>query len=373
MASPAGEVVLITGYPRLQARRLMLHLLDHEPETEIVLVVLDKLQKEARHRLAELDEAQRRRVQVLGGDAAAMDLGLSGAEYGELAAAVTRIHHLAQVSYVGVDRATAEYANIQGAVEVVELGRAAERLTRIIHHSTAHVSGDRAGTVYEHELDEGQGFHTVVQETRMKAEQVMRRAMMELPISVVRPTMLVGDSVTGQADRFDGPYLLVMLVLGLPGEMAVPLPDPGDKLLDIVPVDYVVRAAHAIGRHPDAASRTFHLASQEEVRAQRVFDMIAEAGGRRTRRTFIPTQVASAVLRTPGIERLVHEPRAFMQQLTCSARYDTRNTRRFLDDGSVVCPPLESYISTWVAAVQQHLRRRRGASLAARSEDDPLL
>ncbi|RLB58561.1 MAG: oxidoreductase [Deltaproteobacteria bacterium] len=373
MGSSAGEVVLVTGYPRLPARRLVAHILDHEPDTQVVLVVLDKLLESARLRLAELDQPLRRRVQLLEGDAAAMDLGLSGAEYRALAATVTRIHHLAHVSYVGVERQTAEYTNIQGAVEMVELGRAADRLTRIIHHSTAHVSGDRTGIVYEHELDEGQGFYSVVHETRMKAELVMRRAMMELPISVVRPTMLVGDSVTGQADRFDGPYLLVMLVLGLPGDMAVPLPDPGDNLLDIVPVDYVVRAAHAIGLHSDAASRTFHLASHEEVSAQQVFDMIARAGGRRTRRTFIPTQLASAVLRTPGIERLVHEPRAFMQQLTCTARYNTRNTRRFLRDSGVDCPPLESYVNTWVSAVQQHLRRRRGASLAALPDDDPLL
>ena len=104
------------------------------------------------------------------------------------------------MSYVGVEREDAEYTNIQGAVEIVELARNCEHLRCLVHHSTAHTSGSRTGTVFESELDEGQSFQSVVQETRMKAELVMRRAMADVPIAVVRPTMLVGDSVTGEAD-----------------------------------------------------------------------------------------------------------------------------------------------------------------------------
>jgi thioester reductase-like protein len=358
MARAPDEVVLITGYPRLGARKLLERILASEPETHLVMLVLPKLVDQAQQFLAGLGEAAAR-VELLEGDAAAMDLGLSGAEYRELASRLTRIHHVAQVSYVGVDRETAEYVNLEGAVEAVELGRACERLRCLVHHSTAHVSGDRTGIVFEEELDVGQGFHSVVQETRMKAEKVMRRAMPELPIAVVRPTMLVGDSITGEADRFDGPYLLAMLVLGLPGDMPMPLPIQGKNPLDIVPVDYVVKAAHAIGRRSDAAGLTFHLASPESLTARQVFDLIAEAGGRRTRKSFIPAQVASALMRTPGLERYVKEPRAFLQQLSLTARYDTRNTRRLLEGTGIECPPLASYVSTWVTAVSEYFKRRR--------------
>jgi thioester reductase-like protein len=358
-AADTAQVVLLTGFPSLQARKLLGLILREEPDTRAVVVVLPKLLDQAIAALLAFDEQQRARVEVLEGDAAAIDMGLSGHEFRQLAATVTRIHHLAKVSYVGAELDAAHYANVRGAVEAVELASACDHIRCLVHHSTAHVSGDRTGIVYESELDEAQGFHSVVQETRMKAEMVMRRAMSKLPIAVVRPTMMVGDSITGEADRFDGPYLLVMLMLGLPSDMAVPLPAGGGNTLDIVPVDYVVRAAHQVGVHADAPGQTFHLTSCDALTAREVLDLIAKAGGRRTAETRIPAQVASAFLGTPGIKRLVKEPRAFMQQLTSRARYDTRTTRRLLASAGITCPPLSDYVGTWVTAVQEHLRQRQ--------------
>ena len=185
---PADQVVLITGYPGLQARKLTQWVLSAEPASRVVLVILEALRERAVRFIDQLEPALRDRIDILLGDAAAIDLGLSGAEYRELATRVTRIHHVAHVSYVGVDADTAAYTNIQGAVEAVELARSAERLSCLVHHSTAHVSGDRRGVVSEDELGQGQGFHSVVQETRMKAELVVRRAMDDVPIAVVRPS-----------------------------------------------------------------------------------------------------------------------------------------------------------------------------------------
>lgn len=193
----------------------------------------------------------------------------------------------------------------------------------------------------------------------MRAELVMRRAMRDLPIAVVRPTMTVGDSITGEVERLDGPYLLVMLLLGLPADVNVPLPSPGDNPLDIVPIDFVVRAAHAIGRDEAAVGRTHHLSSSEELSARQVFDLIAEAGGKRvSTRSVIPTQVATAILSTPGVDRLVREPRAFLQQLTSNARFDTRHARRALEPADIRCPPLADYVGTWVTAVKEHWQSR---------------
>ena len=365
------NAVLITGFPAIQARKLLECILLRENETPVYVVILKQLMTRARRALDALDDEQRRRVRVLDGDAAALDMGLSGSEYRELAGSVTRIHHVAHVSYVGVEREVAEYANIRGAVEAVELARSCDRIDCLVHHSTAYVSGDRTGTVFEDELDEGQSFHNIVQETRMKGELVMRRAMDEVPVAVLRPTLLVGDSVTGEADRFDGPYLLVMRILGLPGDMALPLPRPATNPIDIVPVDYVVKAAHWIGRRDDVAGRTFHLTSAEQLTAQEVFDLVAKVGGHRTARSYIPARVARAVLATPGIERLLREPHALMQQLSSKARYDTRHARRVLADSELSCPPLTSYIDTWVTAVQEHMRERR-EEYVQKDVDDPL-
>jgi thioester reductase-like protein len=350
--------VLVTGYPGFEARKLVEHLLAAEAATHVALLVPGAEQDAVARHLERLGE-DRARVELFEGDPAALDMGLSGAELGALARRVRRIHHVAHVHQVGADRRTATLVNVHGAVEAVAVARACHDLERLVHHSTAHVSGDRAGTVYEDELDEGQWFHSAAQETRMTAELVMRRAMGNLPISVLRPTMMVGDSDTGEVERLDGPYLLAMLLLGLPGDLAVPLPTGADNPLDIVPVDHVVKAARVIGMDRDARGRTFHLASSEQLTAREVFERIARAGGKRTAaRSLLPAQIASALSRTPALARVLQEPTALLQQLVTKARYDTRNADRILARHGIVCPPLDAYVTTLVAAVQERFRDR---------------
>lgn len=366
------DVVLITGFPAFYARKMLETVLIAEPRTRVYVVVLEKLAADATTELMALPSDQQSRVVMLVGDAAAMDLGLSGSEFRELAREVGRIHHMAHVSYVGVETETAEALNVRGAAEIIELARAASALRCLVFHSTAAVSGNRKGLVREEELDPRQGFRSIIDETRMRGEVIARRAMPDVPVAVVRPTTLVGDSGTGEMGRFDGPYLLVLLILAAPAEVAIPLPGKGDAPLNIVPIDFVVRAAHAIGLHPKAVGRTFHLADPRPLSARRVFDLVARAGGRRSTRGYIPSNLAKAVLRAPGIERYVRSPRAFVEQLALQVRYDTTNADEILADSGIVCPPFDSYVDQLVAVVQERVRSRREQREEPDDEEDPL-
>lgn len=367
------DVILVTGYPSFYAKRMVEHVLRKEPRALVHVVVLKKFEAEARAELDALGPADRARVVPFEGDVAAMDLGLSGAEFRQLARDVDRIHHVAHASYVGVDRATARQLNVVGTAEVLALAQASTALRCLVLHSTALVAGDRRGVVYEDELEAGQGFRNAVEETRMQAERLARRAMKEVPIAVVRPTTLVGDSSTGETGRLDGPYLLVLLILATPADIALPLPGRGDGPLNIVPIDYVVAAAHAIGLHPSARGKTFHLTDPRALPAREVFDLIARAGGRRATRGYIPSNVAKAILRTPGIERFVRSPRDFVDQLTSAVRFDTRNTDQVLAGTGIACPPFESYVEQLVAMVQERMRTRKERRDDVEGEvDDPL-
>lgn len=355
------DVVLLTGFPSLLARKTMSALLAEPRKTLVHAIVRAKFIADARRALDRLPAAERERVNVLEGDAAAMDMGLSGSEYRALAAEVDVIHHCAAVSYPGVERAHAEQVNVGGAAEALELASACRRLECLVHHSTASVSGDRSGVVLEDDLDAGQHFHNAVEETRARAERMMRRAMPRLPICVVRPTILVGDSVTGEVDRLDGPYLLILLMLTSPSDFAVPLPGRGDVRLNLVPVDYAARAAVRLGRDPRAAGRTFHIADPSPLTARRVFELVARAGGRPTPRGFIPANLTKALLRTPGIERFVRSPRAFLEMLGTNTTYSTKNTDELLAGTGERCPPLEAYVDAIVTHVRGRLRERRDA------------
>jgi nucleoside-diphosphate-sugar epimerase len=369
-------VLLVTGYPSLYARRMVRHVLTVEPGALVYAVVPAAQAARAEAERDSLDARDRERLVLVDGDPSAMDLGLSGAEFRQLSREVDRIHHLAHVGAGSVDRATAHAANVVSAAEILELARAAGSLSCLVFHSTAHVSGDRTGVVYEDDLSSGQSFRSDVEETRMAAEILARRAMREVPIAVVRPTMLVGDVDPQEDERLDGLYLLVLLIVATPAEIAIPFPGKGDSPLNIVPLDYVVRASHALGRKGSlAAGRTFHLADPHPLSARRVAELVARASGKRTARSHIPSNVAKALLRTPGIERFVRSPRAFVEQLTTAVRYDTRNADLLLGPTGIACPSFETYVGELVASVQEHLRarqKRRGLSLAELEVDDPL-
>jgi thioester reductase-like protein len=368
------EVVLLTGFPSFVARKMCEELL-RDPGTFVHAVVHSKLAHDAASALDGLPLADRRRVNLIDGDAASMDLGLSGAEFRSLAAEVDRIHHCASVSYLGAPRDAAEQMNVGGAREILELAEACTSLKCLVHHSTASVSGDRTGLVREDELYTDQIFRNVVEETKARAERMMRAAMTgprRLPIAVLRPTIVVGDSTSGEVDRFDGPYLLILLLVTSPPDFALPLPGRGDSLLHLVPADYYVHAARAIGRDPRAIGRTFHIADPQPLTARRVFELVARAGGRRMPRGFIPANITKALLRTPGLERFAKSPRAFLDALGTPVSYSSTNTDELLAGTGIQCPSFESYVDRLVEYVQVRLREKRARRVTAREVDDPL-
>lgn len=364
------EVVLLTGFPSFAARKMCEELLRTGPRTLVHAIVEASEEPAAREALDALPLEQRGRVNLIEGNASSMDLGLSGSELAALTPEIDRIHHMAHVSSLAADRKLAERVNVGGAREVLEVARICRSLKCLVFHSTAHVSGDRTGLVLEGELEKGQGFRNVVEETLARGEKMMRAAMPKLPICVMRPTIVIGDSQTGEVDRFDGPYFLILLIVTSPADLPLALPGRPEASMHLVPVDYYVRAACALGRDARAPGRTFHVGDPSPLTVKRVFELVASAGGRRNPRGFLPANLTKALLRTPGLDRIAKSPRAFLDALATPVSYSFANTSELLADTDVRCPPFESYVEGLVEYVQHRLREKRAREAEV---DDPLV
>jgi nucleoside-diphosphate-sugar epimerase len=368
------EVVLLTGFPSFRARRMAEEIVTAEgPRALVHAVVHPKLRDEAMSALDVLPLDARRRVQLVEGDAAAMDLGLSGAELRAFAREIDVIHHCVQVSYLGAERADAEHVNVGSAYEVIELAKVCKQLRCLVVHSSASVSGDRSGLVREEDLDCGQRFRNPVEETLARAERVYRRVMHSrhrVPIAVLRPTIVVGDSQTGEVDRLDGPYLLILLMLAAPPDFMLPLPTHLGGELNLVPIDFVTRAALRISRDPRAVGRTLHLVDPHPLPSRKLVELVARAGGRRVPSTFLPANLMRALLRAPGLERIAKSPRAFLDAMMVPVKYDHAGADELLAGSGIVCPPLDSYIEALVTHVQKWLDTR--ATRRDAEQHDPL-
>ncbi|HLK41264.1 MAG TPA: SDR family oxidoreductase [Polyangiaceae bacterium] len=368
------DVVFLTGLPSLLAKNVCLEVLRDDPQAHVHAIVRAPQLEAARAAVDGWPAPSRARVDLIEGDPSAIDMGLSGSEFGAIAREVTRIHVCADVKHPGVDLKAAERVNLRGAEEAIELATSCDRLEGLVYYSTAHVSGDRVGRVLEEDLKAGQSFRNVVEETKARAEKLMRGAMSRLPVVVLRPATIVGDSRTGEVDRFDGPYLLIMLVVSSPPDLALPLPGRGDDPLNLVPIDWVARAAVAIGRDARATGRTFHLVDDNPLTTREVFELVARAGGRRGPRGSIPANLAKALLRAPGLDRIAKSPRAFLETLTTPVTYDARHASELLAPlGIGPCPPLESYVERLVEFVQERVRRRKETKKTAVEVEDPLV
>src|SRR6266545_3719736 len=351
-----ARVHFVTGFPGFIGKRLVRRLAAQHAGSgaRLVLLVQPKNARVAREALAALGVAG----EVVEGDVEQMHLGLSGAEFKALARDVTDIWHLAART-LGADRTDLRRVNVDGTRNVLDLAAAARRLRRLNHFSTAYVSGDRVGVILEDELAMGQRFHNAYEETKFQAELLVRRAQADLAATIYRPSIVVGDSRTGEIDRFEGPYALAILLVASP--LAVPLPLPGDAVapLNVVPVDFVVDAALAIAENPAGAGRTVHLVDPAPLSARRVYEMIAARAGKKLPPVSVPARVLQALLQLPLLERLSRAHRPAIEYVNHLAIYNCRTLLELLDGTGIQCPPITSYLDRLIEFVQATYARRR--------------
>jgi nucleoside-diphosphate-sugar epimerase len=312
----------------------------------------------AEEALRELPAELRSRAQLVIGEPAAMDFGMAGKRFMELASRTDVVHHCAFTSYAGARVDGAARFNLDATSEVLELCEQSTRGCRLVMWSTTSVTGRLSGRIAEGDIPRPPGFANAIDESRYRAELTVREAMDHVPTTILRPSIVVGDSRTGEIDRMEGPYLLILLMLSSPVDLRVPLPGRGDVPLNLVPIDYVVDAGVAIANDPRSVGRTFHIVDEQPPSARRVFELIAEATGRPGPVGSLPSQLATALLRTPGLERFSQIPRTFLEQLATDVTYDARNTRELLAGTGISCPKASSYLPVMVDYVRAQQQRR---------------
>jgi thioester reductase-like protein len=211
----------------------------------------------------------------------------------------------------------------------------------------------------EDELAVGQGFRNDYERSRFEAELLVRRAMGELPCTVLRPSIVVGDSKTGEIDRVEGPCSIAIL-LG-PSPASVPLPGNGRAPLNVVPIDFIAAASVAIHHDPRAVGRTFHLVDPNPSSSRRIWELVAQREGRKLPRQTLGYRLADALFKLPGLEWLTREERSAIAYVNHLAFFSSRNTLELLDGTGIACPHIETYLELLIDHAKAESRRRKNA------------
>lgn len=355
--------VLMTGFPGFIARRLLRKLLMADDAVTVTALVQQGELERAEAELSRMvshgtgDLTALERVDLTVGDITSMDVGLSGEEFRRITETVTEVYHLAAVHSLAAERRFAERVNVQGTANVLALARAMRRLDAFVHFSSAYVSGDRTGVIMEDELECGQHFRNAYDATKHQAEVLVQRSSGRLPTMIIRPAGVVGDSRTGEIDRFDSVYHIGMLLVGSPVAIPVPLAGEGRAPLNIAPVDYVVDAVHAIASDTENAGKTFHVVDPNPLSARRVYEAIAKRSGKKLPRYSVSPNLTKALLRIPGLERFAPVSHHAIDYLNNMAFYNCRNTQDALEGTGIRCPHFEDYVDNLIQYVRDYFER----------------
>ena len=159
--------------------------------------------------------------------------------------------------------------NLTGTKHVIDFAEA-WGIPHFHHISTAYVCGCRTGTVRENELDAGQSFHNIYEHSKFQAEQLLAATGHFQSKTIYRPSIIVGDSLTGFTSTFHTVYSILKFVRALPDEHARNLAWifqrlnlKGDERKNLVPVDWVSQTICDILDRPTAWGQTFHLTNPQ--------------------------------------------------------------------------------------------------------------
>ena len=351
--------VFFTGFPGFLGVQLLPRVLTRAPDQRALCLVQDKFADLARRRVDELVAADPKldgRIELVEGDITVDGLGL--ADPAGLAADVSEVWHLAAVYDLGVPREVGMRINVVGTENVLRFAESAPGLTRHQYVSTCYVSGRYAGPFKETDLDVGQRFNNFYEETKFLAEvAVQERMRAGMPTSIYRPGIVVGDSTTGETQKFDGPYFLTQWLLRQPFRFA-PMPVLGDPTairMNIVPRDFVVDSIAALSGDDRSKDRVYQLADPRPLTIDELLTLFGEATGKRLLRFPMPRKLAAwAIAKVPGVNELLQMPVDAIEYFTHPTFYDTTNASTDLEAHGITCPALPDYLPRLVAFQKAH-------------------
>jgi len=335
--------IFFTGYPGFLGSELLPRLLRRDPSATALCLVQPKFAVLARERARPLGD----RVRFVEGDITAP---ISAPPDD-----VTEIYHLAAIYDLSVPRELGMRVNVDGTRHMLDFAERCRALRRFHYVSTCYISGYYSGNFRETDLDVGQRFNNFYEETKFLAEVEVRKRG-GLPATVYRPAVVVGDSVTGATQKFDGPYFVMQWLLRQPRIALLPVAGrPKRYTFNVVPRDFIVDAIEALSGRDEPAARTFQLADPEPLTVDETIHIIARATSRIVIRIPLTRGIAKfAIDHVPGVYPLLRMPSPAVDYFVHPTTYDTTNAQAALAAAGIRIPRFCEYAPRLIDFVRAH-------------------
>lgn len=345
----------MTGFPGFIAERLVDKLAS--PTTQFFLLVQPQFLDTAMasvERICERTGTPLENFALIKGDITLPQMGVADDDYSILQSETTDVFHLAAVYDLGVNEETAVRVNLEGTRRVNEFVRSIWGLHRYNYVSTCYVAGKRKGVIRETELEHDAGFRNYYEETKYLAEKETAALKGDVPLTIFRPSVVVGDSHSGQTAKYDGIYYLIRYLRKAPSILRLINVGNSDVRLNLVPVDFVIDAIAALSTDEEAVGKTIALADPRPLTTAELFDLIAKGLSGKPSYAHPPSKLVNMALNMPLSPKLTGMPYAAVPYFFLSQTYDTSTADELLEPHNIICPNFRAYVQHLLDFVEKH-------------------
>ena len=346
----------VTGATGFIGKRLVKKLLERKGAKVYFLI-----RKESAGKVAALRDywgVSAARAIAVYGDLTRKKLGVSAEDIKKLKGEIAGFYHLAAVYDLEADEESQIAVNIDGTRNTVEFAKAIDA-GHFHHVSSIAAAGLYEGVFREDMFKEAENYDHPYFRTKHESEKIVRDEC-KLPWTVFRPAMVVGDSMTGEMDKIDGPYYFFKLIQRIRKLLPSWMPMVGLEggRINIVPVDFVVNSLDYISHQEHASGKCFHLVDPVGYRVGDVLDILSKAAHAPRMNLFInaallgfiPKAVKKGLMALGPVRRIrdaimtdLGVPEGLLTFVNYPTRFDCRETLAALKGSGITCPNLNDY------------------------------
>lgn len=328
--------IFLTGTTGFLGGKLLTNLIH---STEHTLIVLVRDMEKAERLVADLPGDAANRIRLLRGDITKPNCGIDSVNIKELIGKVDLFYHLAALVKFDEELRNELFSiNYDGTRHALELAKLLS-VPKFFYISTAYTVGKHDYGVEKLYPLEVEG-HNPYEDSKVKSEHLAFSYSNDFDVSIFRPSIIVGDSETGEADSEFTLYGFMRALDVFKRRVARTTDDPNkvyhvlgskDSTSNFVPVNYVADIL-ALAESKAEASTIYNITNPKPATNYDILTLIKNA------LDFDKLEIiedSSQEMLTAEEERLNGMISVFNDYLSRSFDFDDSNTRRLIEGSTI--------------------------------------
>ncbi|WP_347549147.1 SDR family NAD(P)-dependent oxidoreductase [Pseudalkalibacillus hwajinpoensis] len=327
--------ILLTGATGFVGKQLTIRLL-REGHTVYALV---RNERKADNLIKSLPTELQSNLFIMEGNITKDQVGVSRETLGVLKDTIDSVYHIAAyLSFDDSEKESTFHINVNGTRNILELAKAI-KTKKFYHVSTAYTLG--------HQLYASEKLHPInnrfvnyYEESKCHAEHLVFDYKDYFHVSIFRPSIIVGDSKTGEAETTFALYGVIRSFEIMKKRMQRKKETLDGKIKflcaqhtaqNLVPVDYVINVLMAALEH-SRSDKIYHITNSNPPTNQMVFEFL-KAGLDFDQVELVPTNYDGELTEQ---EMKFNEPmKVFRKYLEKTLTFDDSNTKQLLQESNL--------------------------------------